>query len=167
LTQTITTSTTPRYVNTVRTLKGKVWHVNAPGSVILSLPDGTNHMYKVPAHAKFKINGQDKTVFQLKKGMAMEATIVTDSTETVVAANKSTTGQAPAPALPLLAGVLLIQPSNASAPDTTTVASAEQPPAILPETGSLLPLAGLLGMLGIASAAGLGIVRKRAALPQA
>ena len=35
LTQTITATTTPHYVNTVRVLKGKVWHVNAPSSVIL------------------------------------------------------------------------------------------------------------------------------------
>lgn len=167
LTQTITTTTTPRYVNTVRGLKGKVWHVNAPGSVILSLPDGTNHLYKVPSHAKFKINGQDKTVFELKKGMNMEATIVTDSTESVVAANKSTTGEAPTPALPTLAGVLLIQPLNTPAAVSTAVASADHPPAVLPETASSLPFTGLLGLLSIASAAGLGIVRRRTALRQA
>jgi len=65
LTQTITTTTTPHYVNTVRVLKGRVWHVNAPGSVILSLPDGPNQTYKVPSHATFTINGQKKTVFDL------------------------------------------------------------------------------------------------------
>lgn len=89
LAQTITTTTTPRYVNTVRTLKGKVWHVNAPSSVILTLPDHTHHMYKVPSHAKFTINGRDKTVFELRKGMNLEATIITDSTETMVASDKS------------------------------------------------------------------------------
>ena len=56
LTQTITTTTAPRYVTTVRTLKGKVWHVNAPDSVILTLPEGTNHLYRIPNHAKFTID---------------------------------------------------------------------------------------------------------------
>ncbi len=108
LTQTITTTTTPRYVNTVRTIKGKVWHVNAPGSIIVSLPDGTNQLYKVPSHATFKIDGRDKTVFELKKGMKLEATIITDSPETVVASSKETTGRAPVLAMPVQTGVLHI-----------------------------------------------------------
>ncbi len=166
LTQSITTTTTPRYVNTVRTLEGRVWHVNAPGSVILSLPDGTHHMYKVPSHAKFVVNGKDKTVFDLRKGMKLKATIVTDSQESVVASNKATTGKFPA--TPSLAGVLLIEPISAPPLQAaTTVASVEQPPSTLPETGSSLPLVGILGALGIASSAGLAFARKRAALPQA
>jgi len=66
LTQTITTTTTPRYVNTVRTIEGKVWHVNAPNSLILTLPDNTNQVYNVPSHAKFVIDGREKTVFDLR-----------------------------------------------------------------------------------------------------
>jgi hypothetical protein len=170
LTQTITTTTTPRYVKTVRTLKGKVWHVSAPSSVIVSLPDGTNHLYKVPSHAKFNINGKQKTVFDLRKGMDFEATIVTDEPQTVVAQNKSVVGQAPAlvPATPALVGVLLIQPVQPSfvftpapqpASPPVTMASAELP-ATLPKTGSALPLAGLLGTLAVAMSLGLGFVRR-------
>ena len=33
LTRTITTTTTPKTITTVRTIKGKVWHVNAPSTV--------------------------------------------------------------------------------------------------------------------------------------
>lgn len=168
LTQTITTTTTPRYVNTVKTLKGKVWHVNAPSSVILTLPDRTHHMYKVPSHAKFKINGQDKTVFDLRKGMNLEATIITDSPETMVASDKTTRGQAPALAMPTFAGVLLIEPkSPSSAQPPTTIASVETPPAVLPETASTLPLMGMLGALSLASSVGLGFARRRVKLPQA
>jgi len=165
LTQTITTTTTPRYVNTVRVLKGKVWHVNAPGSVILSLPDGTSQLYKVPSHATFTIDGKKKTVFDLKKGMKLEATIVTDEPQTVVQLSKSNVGQAPAPATPPLLGVLLIQKAP---PATQEVATADEVPSsvtaehvdTLPNTASNVPLAGLLGMLGIASALGLGTIRK-------
>jgi hypothetical protein len=159
LTQTITTTTTPRYVNTVRTLKGKVWHVNAPSSVILSLPDGTNQIYKVPSHAKFTINGKSMTVFDLKKGMKLEATIVTDEPGTVVERSKSTIGRTPAPTTPPLLGVLLIQ--NV-APVTEEVASnvTAEHADTLPNTASNLPLIGLLGMLGISSSLGLGTVRR-------
>jgi sortase A len=167
LTQTITTTTTPRYVKTIRVLKGKVWHVNAPGSVILTLPDGTNQLYKVPSHATFTINGQKKTVFDLKKGMKLEATIVTDEPQTVVAYNKTNVGQAPTPATPPLLGVLLIQ---RTAPATQEVARAEEVPSsvsaehvdTLPSTSSNLPLVGLLGLFGLGSAVGLGTIRKLA-----
>jgi hypothetical protein len=167
LTQNITTTTTPRYVKTVRVLKGKVWHVNAPGSVILTLPDGNNKLYKVPSHATFTLNDQKKTVFDLKKGMMLEATIVTDEPQTVVAYNKTNVGQAPAPVTPPLLGVLLIQ---RAAPVAQKVATAEQVPSsvtaehvdTLPTTASNLPLVGLLGMLGIGSALGLGTIRKLA-----
>ncbi|MGB6692080.1 MAG: hypothetical protein WBE76_29910 [Terracidiphilus sp.] len=161
LTQTITTTTTPRYVNTVRTLKGKVWHVNAPGSVILTLPDGTNQLYRVPSYAQFTINGQKKTVFDLRKGMKLEATIVTDEPQSVVEFSKSNVGQAPAPTTPPLLGVLLIQRTAPALQEVASNVTAEHADA-LPNTASNLPLVGLLGMLGIGSALGLGTVRKLA-----
>jgi hypothetical protein len=110
LTQSIITKTTPRYVKTVRTIKGKVWHVNYPTSVIVTLPDLTHVVYQVPAHATFNIEGQQRPLSYLRKGMDIEATVVTDDTETVIQRDKSSAGQAPAPETPALAGVLLIQP---------------------------------------------------------
>lgn len=161
LTQTITTTTAPRYVTTVRTLKGKVWHVNAhASSVILTLPDGTNQAYTIPNHAKLTIGGQPKTVFDLRKGMKLEATIVTDDTHTVIERSKSVVGQAPTPpATPRELGVLLIfQPTPVPAP--VMVASAEQPASTLPKTGTFLPLAGLLGASVLTMSLGLGAVRQ-------
>jgi hypothetical protein len=172
LTQTITTTTTPRYVNTVRVLEGKVWHVNAPSSVIVSLPDGTNHRYSVPKHAKFTVNGQPKTVFDLRKGMSFKATIITDEPQTVVAENRTIVGQTPIPAAPPMGGVLLVRPvgglviapkaQNTPAPEPLTIAKSEQPATVLPKTGSMLPLAGLLGVLSIATSLALVTIRKGA-----
>jgi hypothetical protein len=68
LTATITTSTTPVTDRTVSNLTATVWHVSAP-NVILTLPDGTNKMYKATPQMKFDVNGQKATVFDLKKGM--------------------------------------------------------------------------------------------------
>lgn len=166
LTQTIVTTTTPHYVKTIRVLKGKVWHVNAPGSIILSLPDGTNHLYKVPSHAKFFIDGKPKSVFDVRKGMTLEATIVTDEEHTVVEQTKSNFGYTPAPIIQPLFDVLLIQPVRMpETPMASVTAEHADPPAemaSLPETASSLPLAGALGLLSIASSVGLGLARKRA-----
>jgi len=161
LTQTITTTTAPRYVSTVRTLKGKVWHVNAHAStVVLTLPDGTNQAYKIPNHAKITVGGEPKTVFDLRKGMKLEATIVTDDTHTVIERNKSVVGEPPAPAAtPQEVGVLLFfQPTQLPAP--VLVASADEPASTLPKTGTFLPLAGLLGALALTMSLGLGVVRQ-------
>ena len=50
-----------------------------------------------PDHAKVTIDGDPKTVFDIRKGMNLEATTVTDDTQTVIERNKSVVGQAPAP----------------------------------------------------------------------
>ncbi len=84
LTQTITTKTTPSVITTVRTIDGKVWHVNPPTYVILTLPDGTNKEYRVPKDQIFIVNGQRETVFQLKKGMTVSATVVKEEPVTEV-----------------------------------------------------------------------------------
>ena len=169
LTQTVTTTTTPHYVQTVRVLKGKVWHVNPPSAVILSLPDGTNHNYKVPANAQFTINGQKKSVFDLRKGMMVEATIVTDEQQTVVQSSKTNTAYTPAPAAPQFVDVLLIEAVPMPAPIQASVSADHvdapvQTAANLPSTASQLPLLGLLGGLSIASSIGLGLVRKHASI---
>lgn len=157
LTQTITTTTTPRYVNSVRTIEGKVWHVNAPKSVILTLPDNQNQIFQVPSHARFTIDGKEKTVFDLKRGMKIKATIVTDEEHTVVEQTRAAYGQTPPiAARPLDFGLLLF----AVPQPQPTLAGAEQPEAMLPETGSSLPLIGLLGTLAIATAVSLGLVRR-------
>jgi hypothetical protein len=114
ITETITTTRSPKYVNTVRTIEGKVWHVSAPETLILSLGDGTQKQYTVPDHAKFTINGEsDKTIFDLKKGMKVQATVVTDSAHDVIEQSKTVIGQAPpTPETPQQVGTLLIIPSD-------------------------------------------------------
>jgi LPXTG-motif cell wall-anchored protein len=164
LTQTITTTITPRYVNTVRTIKGKIWHVTPTGRVIVSLPDGTNQVYNVPSHAKVTVNGRPQRGFGLKKGMMFEATIVTDSPESVMEQSKTAIGEEPRPATPSMLGYLVIQHpelSEESHPMPEEIASAEQLPSTLPKTGTLQPLAGLLGALSLAGSLGLGIARKK------
>jgi LPXTG-motif cell wall-anchored protein len=158
LERTITTTTTPQTITTVKRVTGTVWSVNPPSSVILTLEDGTNQQFKIPDGQKFNIDGQMTDAWGLRKGMKVSATKVTEAPETVIEQQKQVTGTIPPPPdpavdLPLL--VLVIIPTNA-APDSapTEVASAE-----LPHTGSQLPLIGILGLLALTAGLGLRAAR--------
>lgn len=156
LERTITTTTTPRTVTTIRTIHGKVWHVNAPKSVILTLPDGQNKQYNVPKDQKFMINGAEKTVFELRKGMIVNATVLVSVPETVVAQEKRLTGKMPPPppTPPMESAILIEQPAPVQ------VAEAEAP-AKLPKTGSEVPLLGLFGILSLAGSGLLSLLKRK------
>lgn len=164
LTQTITTTTTPHYVNSVRTIKGKVWHVSSPTQVIISLPDGSNQIFRIPSDSKFTIDGRERHLHELRRGMTIEATIVTDDTHHVVSQNKKTVGEEPAPQLPKLLGVLMfpIQRELAATPELASSVTAEHAwaRASLPQTGSPLPLIGLAGLATLALGFALRLGRK-------
>jgi LPXTG-motif cell wall-anchored protein len=163
LQRTIVTSSTPKLVTTVRTIQGKVFNVNAPSSVILTLPDNTNKQYKVPKGQKFMIDGQEKTVFDLRKGMNVSATVVTQVPETVVAQQRKVTGSAPPPpATPQIEGALLIEEAPLPAPRQVAAAApaAEPAPTKLPKTGSPVPLVGLMGLLSLGLSFGLRMLRR-------
>ena len=162
LTQTITTTETPKTVTTVRTVNGKVW--NASGNnVILTLPSGENKQYKVPDGTKFNVEGNpNATVFDLRKGMNVSATVVTTTPEVVVTQRRAVTGEAPPAPTPVTqVGVLLVE--EAPAPrQVAAAAPAPQPEpasARLPKTASDLPLIGLLGVWLVAIAFGLRAIR--------
>jgi LPXTG-motif cell wall-anchored protein len=160
--RTITTTTTPKTVETVRTVNGTVWYVNPPSTVILTLPDGTNKQYKVPEGQKFLIDGKEQSVFHLRKGMKVSGTAITDRPETVVNISRSgVSGTAPppptpspAPETPAMTGVLLIEqpPAAQTAPAET--------PATLPKTATNMPLIGLAGLIALALFAALRVFRK-------
>jgi hypothetical protein len=141
----VITTTTPRVITKVETVTGKVWHVNPPSTVILTLEDGTNQSFKVPMNQKFTINGAETDVFHLRKGMVVSAQKVTEVPETVVTHQAKLTGTMPPPPPAPKADVPVLIVASAPAPVET--ASAEPAPTKLPKTASELPLLGLLGML--------------------
>jgi hypothetical protein len=108
LTQTITTTTKNNIVTNVRHVDAKVREVMAP-YVTVTLADGTNKRVKVPDGTKFTIDGQEKTVFDLKPGMDLAGTIVTKTPTTTVSSRSRVTGKAPPVATPHLVGVLLFE----------------------------------------------------------
>src|ERR1700746_2432707 len=138
LQRTITATTTPQTITTVKTVTGKVWHISPPSSVILTLEDGTNQQFKIPKGQKFTVNGQETDAFGLKKGMTVSATKIVEEPITGVEHEKKLTRSMPPPPppppadAPILIAVLTPAPAPTPAP-----AAAE-----LPKTGSLLPLVG-------------------------
>lgn len=166
LQRTITTTTTPELVTTVRTIQGKVWHVNPPKTVILTLPDHTNKTYNVPKDQKFMIDGRETTVWDLKKGMNITATVLTEAPQTSVAQQKEVTGQMPTPPTPPQQGPLLVEtaaqePAAASEPAASTETAEAKPATKLPATGSELPLIALFGLLSVGSSFGLRLLTRR------
>jgi LPXTG-motif cell wall-anchored protein len=157
LEKTITTTTTPKTITTVQTVTGKVWHVNAPSSVILTLEDGSNQQFKIPKGQEFMVNGKKTDVFGLRKGMKVSATKVVEESATEVAQSHSLSGTLPPPPPPD-APILIAVAAPMPMPATDAAAPAKE----LPKTGSPLPLIGLLGLLCLAGSFMLKVSRNRA-----
>lgn len=165
LNATVTTSGVPVTQRTVTMVSGKVWYA-APPTVIVTMPDGTNKMYKAKnsPDAKFMVNGKPATVFELRKGMNVQAERVTEEPMVQVSRDARVTGSAPpapttvASAVPSTPAPVAAAPAPrpAPAPAPAPVARAAEPtPAKLPKTGSPIPAMGLLG--GLLTAAGLAL----------
>jgi LPXTG-motif cell wall-anchored protein len=157
LTATVTTTTTPVTDRTTTVGSGKVWYV-AGNTVILTLPNNENRMYKVQESYKFIVNGKPATVHDLRKGMTVSAEKIVESPRTEIATNTEVTGHAPPPpktetaaAAPAPAPAHAPKPAPkaapapAPAPPPAQEAKAEAP-AKLPKTGSPIPLFGFLGV---------------------
>ena len=158
--RTTVTTTTPKVITTTQTVTGKVWHVNPPLSVILTLEDGKNQEFKIPKGQQFNVNGQMTDAFGLKKGMTISATKIVEVPETVVTQQRELAGQMPpppppAPNQPVLIAVMVPVPAPAPAPE-----AAPAPAPSLPKTGSSLPFLGLLGLALIGASFGMRSFRR-------
>jgi len=146
LERTTIVTTTPKTIRTIKTVEGTVWNVTPPNSIILTLANRTNQRFTIPKGQKFLVEGRETDAFELRPGMKISASVMSDREETVVDKQVSTTGVAPPPPPPPVApppqvAVLIVQ----SAPTPTP---ATPPPAReLPHTGSLFPTVGLLGLI--------------------
>jgi LPXTG-motif cell wall-anchored protein len=154
ISRTTITTTTPKVTTTVQTVTGKVFYVNPPTSVILTMDDNTNQRFTIPKGQTFNI-----------KGMQISATKVVEVPETVVTQKKILAGTMPPPPpippnQPVLIAVLVPVQMPAPAPAPVEEAAAPAPAPRLPKTGSSLPLVGLLGLLFMGASFGLRSVRR-------
>ena len=169
LERTITSTTQEQTVKTVKTGTGKVINIVPPLSITLQFEDGSVQQFKIPKDQVFMVDGQKMTSFQIKKGMKITATRISEEPATIVSKASQVTGSAPPPPeTPPQEGVLLIaQNKPAPAPvamekkvaepaAAPAAAPAEPPAKKLPTTASPVPLIGLLGFLfsGASLAAG-------------
>lgn len=175
--RTTVTTTTPKTVTTVQTVTGKVWYIQAPNTVILTLEDNTNQQFRIPKDQKFNVDGQMVDAFALKKGMNVSATKIVEVPVTVVSEQKRLTGKMPAPVATIPSDQPLLIASGAPKPVPATSAagtpapaksasassaSGEQAPTKLPKTGSNLPVLALLGCVSLSLALVSRIIRSRA-----
>jgi hypothetical protein len=166
LERTITTTTTPQVVTTVHTVKGRVWQVSPPKSVILTLEDGSNQQFKIPEGQKFNVDGKEVDAFGLRKGMEISATKIVTVPANVITQQRSVTGQMPPPPpTEAIQGPLLIvvetQPAQVA---QAKPAEAQPEPKKLPQTASELPMMGLIGALTLLSGVLSFLVSSRANL---
>jgi hypothetical protein len=97
LERTTTITTTPKVVTTVETVKGRVWHVNPPTYVFLTLGDGSNQRFEIPKGQKFNVEGKMVDAWGLKPGMIITATKIVEFTATEVEQQRKLTGSMPPP----------------------------------------------------------------------
>ena len=156
LQRTITTTTVPKTITTVQTVTGTVWHVSPPNYVTLRLEDNSTQRFKIPAGQKFTVNGQQTDAFGLREGMKISATKIVEVPSTVVEQQRKVTGTMPppptppAPDQPMLIAVL-VAPAPTPTPAAAPAPAASEQPKTLPQTGSSIPLLGLLGALVLAT----------------
>ena len=133
---TFTETTTPVTDRTVETVQGTVWYAKGP-TVILTLPSGENKQYNIAHNDPVKFYDHDNkeiTVFDMRKGMEIHATKITEAPRVELANATTVTGTAPKAM------------AAAAAPEAAPEA-APAAPAKLPKTGSPLDLIGLLGFV--------------------
>ncbi len=172
LEKTITTTSRPKTVETVRAGTGTVVNVQAPNYVTVRFEDDSVSRYKIPKDQKFMIDGQAKTAFELKPGMKITATRVVTVPVVEVSQQSQVTGSAPPPPppppTPPMDGALLIlekvaKPEPVAAAVSREAAPAPAPspaPEKLPKTGSAMPWIGLLGLLCTGLSFGLRRLRR-------
>lgn len=158
LSRTITTSTDPKTVYTTTERSGTVWFVQG-NTLIVTGADRKNRQYIVPNWQKFKVNGQDMTVDQLKKGMVLTATIVHENQSTVVTTTAGgVSGSAPADTSTSMSSSTSSSTTSSTPPPSSSQSTPDKP--TLPKTGSPLALIGILGMGFLAFSFGLRKFRK-------
>jgi archaellum component FlaF (FlaF/FlaG flagellin family) len=75
--ETVTVVSRPVTVKTVHIENATVWHTNGE-YVIFSETNGQLKKYRIPAWARINVDGANLTVFDLRKGMKINATIIAE-----------------------------------------------------------------------------------------
>lgn len=163
LERTTIVTTTPRTIRTVRTLTGRVFRTMPPNQVILTLDNKQNQLFTIPRNQKFIVDGKEVEGSDLREGMRITASAVSETIDDVVTKTATTTGTAPpppAPPPPTVALLIIERQPATPAPAPAAVATTGAAPQ-LPKTASPVPLIGLLGLALCGASAAMRMMRKR------
>ena len=94
LTATATTTETPMVNRTTTITDGTVFWASAT-SIIVTLPEGVNKQYAVPAGFKFDVDGKKLDAVQLRQGMKLSGTKIVEEPVMVITQDVVITGTAP------------------------------------------------------------------------
>lgn len=152
LTEMMTTTERPTIVRTVEIHNGSILHIAGQHVYVRDENNKVHHLY-IPAWATVEINGEQATVFDLRKDMKVNATFITEEPVTVVDRETRMQVHQPAeeakPAVEHPATTGVEENLNETAQQTEPETQPEQTE--LPETASPLPLIGLIGLASLAA----------------
>lgn len=149
LTATYTTTMEPQVVYSTEVRQGEVLKV-VGRTLVVRTPEGTKTFRDVPSDFIFTVDGQEKTVYELRPGMRLTATIVHESVVEVGETDLQVTGTS---AAVKKAQAVKEQKAAAAAASTSSYET-------LPKTASRVPLTGLAGLMLLALSAGVALIRR-------
>ena len=163
LTDEIFTTEKPMMVKTVEITEGKVFHAS-PHRLIIHTKEGEVVDYNIPEWATIKINGEERSLHELKRGQTITATITTEEPMTVVDREKRSHGhplvteskEKTEVPLPIKREVTQAKPPAEPQPTTSATRVEEK----LPRTASNVPLIGLTGIFALVIAVALKAFQK-------
>lgn len=163
LTDEVFTTERPMMVKTVEITEGKVFHAS-PRYLVIHTKEGEVVDYKIPEWATIKINGEERSLHELKRGQTITATITTEVPTVVQEREKRSHGHAlltdPKAQIetPLPTRTEVSHTIPPAEPQLTT--SATKVEEKLPATASNVPLIGLSGIFALVIAAALKAFQK-------
>lgn len=156
LTDEVFTTERPMMVKTVEITEGKVFHAS-PRRLIIHTKEGEVVDYKIPDWATIKINGQERSLHELKRGQTITATITTEEPMTVQELEKRSHGHPLAVESKVKTEIPVPTKTEVTQPQPTPTTEVEEK---LPATASNVPLVGLAGIFALAVAVALKAFQK-------
>lgn len=150
LTDEVYTTEKPMMVKTVEITEGRVFYVG-PRRLTIHTKEGEVVNYNIPEWATTIINGEERSLHELRRGQTITATITTEEPITVVDREKRSHGHPAAEPkamaeVPLPTNTHEVAQLNQPAEPQATSEAQEK----LPVTASQIPLIGLVGLFALA-----------------
>lgn len=159
LTDEIFTTEKPMMVKTVEITEGRVFHAS-PRYLVIQTKEGEVVDYKIPEWATTKINGQERSLHELRRGQTITATITIEEPMAFIDREKRSHGHAVVSESKAMTEVPL-PVTHADVPtELQSITPTTKVQEKLPATASNVPLIGLMGIFALAIAVALKAFQK-------